>query len=64
MKTYEEMTTVVLARIEEERTPRWKAIFAAIIKHIITMILIIVFITLVFYFLQRYYPPVPWSLID
>lgn len=49
MKTYEEMTRIVLRRIEEEKVPRWKAILLTILKYFVMLFILLVFITLIFF---------------
>lgn len=64
MKTYEEMTRIVLHRIEEEKIPRWKSVLLLIVKYIIILILIVVLVTAIFFLLNILKPFTQWSLID
>lgn len=52
MKTYEEMTQIVLHRIEEERLPRWKAILLTILKYAVILLILLISITLIFFVLN------------
>lgn len=61
MKTYDEMTRIVLTRIADERPQRWKRILSSILKHVVTLILIVLFVSICF-FLLDYFRPDVWVL--
>lgn len=54
MKTYEEATQIVLQRIAEECIPRWKAVLLTILKYAVTLLLLIIFITVIFFLLEKF----------
>ena len=49
MKTYEEMSQIVLARIEEERMPLWKSILLIVLKRLLIGLLTVLIITILIF---------------
>ena len=49
MKTYEEMSEIVLARISAEKEPLWKSILRIVLKRLfIGLITVLIILTLIF----------------
>ena len=53
MKTYEEMSQIVLARIEEERMPLWKSILLIVLKRLLIGLLTVLIITILIFIAWR-----------
>lgn len=53
MRSYEEMSKIVLSRIEQEAQPRWKFILSAILKRLLLAILVVIIVAALIVFLGK-----------
>jgi len=56
MKTYEEMSEIVLARIDQERIPLWKSLLQVIVKYLIVGLIMVLIIVTLFFIIAQIHP--------
>ena len=62
MRSYEEMSKIVLRRIAAEKEPMWKYALKAILRHLLLLILMLLIVGTIGFVLTRCVPNSPYAL--